>query len=63
MNTIAIHASKNSETVIKSINASVNALSSYCSKTYANRILSALEKGSLYGVYFTKSGKLRASFI
>lgn len=58
---IAIHQSKNSDKVIKFITESE--LTNYCSKEYANNILAAKENGSLWGCYFTLSGKVKAQFI
>ncbi len=60
---IAIHESKNSEKVVKFINATIEALQEYVSIKDANNILNAKENNSLYGLYFTPSGKLKAIFV
>lgn len=65
MNTekIAIHESKNSEKVVKFVNATIEALQEYVSIKDANNILNAKENNSLHGLYFTPSGKLKAIFV
>ena len=63
METIAIHQSKQTAVVSKFIDLSVKSLAQYCSVKYAKRIISAYDNGSLWGVYFTPSGKIRAAFI
>lgn len=65
MNTekIVIHESRNSEKVIRSIDLTLEALSAYCSKEYAERIIAKKENGQLWGVYLTNAGKIRATFI
>jgi hypothetical protein len=67
-NTLAIHASKNSETIIKFIGAEqtkglYGELIQLCSDRYAKRIIKALESGQLWGAYLTKSGRIKATFI
>jgi hypothetical protein len=67
-NTLAIHASKNSETVVKFIGAErpkglYGELIQLCSDKYAKRIIAAIENGQLYGAYLTKSGRIKATFI
>lgn len=63
METVAIHKSKNSEVVVKFIELSVDKLSQYCSEKYALSIIESHENGSLWGIYLTKSGRIRATFI
>ena len=65
---LAIHESKNSEKVVKFLNAEqpkgiFDQLLEYTNARYAKRIIYALENNSLSGVYFTKNGNLKASFI
>jgi len=60
---IAIHESKNSDKVIKFIPLTVESLSEYCSKKYARTIIHEHENGSVWGLYFTPSGKIKAMFI
>lgn len=67
-NTLAILQSKNSEKVVKFIGAERGRglyveLIQLCSDKYAKRIIRAIENGTLWGVYFTKSGRIRATFI
>lgn len=61
MQTYKIHESKGSEKVVKSINE--DELTNYCSPKYAKSIMEANKNGSLWGLYFTKSGKIWATFI
>jgi hypothetical protein len=63
METLAVHQSKNSDTVVKFIDLSVEKLSEYCSEKYAKSIIASHENGGLWGIYFTKSGRIRATFI
>jgi hypothetical protein len=63
METISVHQSKNSETVSMFIELSVEKLSQYCSEKYAKRIIAMQENGLLWGMYFTNSGMIRATFI
>jgi len=63
MENLAICQSKKSDTVVKFIELSVESLSQYCSKKYAKSIISSYENGGLWGIYFTKSGRIRATFI
>ena len=65
---LAIHESKNSEKVVKFLNAEqpdgiFDQLLEYTNKKYAKKIISALKNNSLHGAYWTKSGSLRANFI
>jgi flavoprotein len=60
---IAIHESKDSEKVVRFLNLNVESLSEFCSVNYAKSIIQAQENGSVHGVYFTPSGRIRASFI
>jgi hypothetical protein len=65
---IAIHESKSSDKVVKFVNAQqpqglFDQLLEFTNARYARRIITAQENGSLYGVYLTKSGNLRATFI
>ncbi len=62
MITIAIHESKNSQKVIKTISAE-SQLTNYCSAKYAAKIFDAYQNGLLWGCYFTPSQKIRATFI
>jgi hypothetical protein len=59
----AVCSSKKSEQVVKFIKLSIDELSRYCSKRYAKSIISCYENGGLWGLYFTETGKLRATFI
>ncbi len=64
---IAIHKSKNSEKVVKFVTGDSplqveGRLTSYCSKKYASKIFDAYQNGLLHGCYFTKSGRLKATF-
>ena len=62
MNTsIAIYESKNSTNVVVFCN-SVNDLLKYCSEMQAKNIYKAANDGRLYGAYFTKNGKVRATY-
>jgi hypothetical protein len=63
METLAIHQQKNSDIVVRFIELSVDKLSQYCSKRYAKLIIECHNNGSLWGVYFTKSGRIKATFI
>ena len=60
--TIAIHESKNLEKVVKFV-SSIQKLEEYTSHKTAIKILKASENGALYGLYFTKTGKVRAEYI
>ncbi len=60
--TIAIHKSKNSEKVVKFVSG-IQQLEKYISHKNAIKILKALENGDLYGLHFTKTGKVRAVYI
>jgi flavoprotein len=60
---IAIHESKDSEKVVRFLNLNVESLSEFCSVNYAKSIIAAQDNGSVYGVYFTASGRIRANFI
>jgi len=60
--TIAIYSSKNSEKVV-TFCTGVNELTKYCSLPQAKKIQKAQENGMLYGVYFTKAGNVRATYI
>lgn len=62
-NSISITENKNSEKVVKFIPATIEALSQYCSERYAKEILDCMEQGSLWGLYFTNSGRIKANFI
>jgi len=61
-NSIAIHESKNSEKVI-TFCTGVYQLLQYCSEKQAKKIQDAANNGKLYGAYFTKTGKIRATYI
>jgi len=66
--TLAIHESKNSNKVVRFLSAEQPSglyyqLLEFTSKSHAKRIIKAIENNFLYGVYFTKSGRLRATFI
>jgi hypothetical protein len=53
---LPIHESKNSEKVIRF----ATSIERYVSKSYYKRILKAHENGDLYGLYFTKTGRIKA---
>jgi flavoprotein len=57
---ITIHDSKNSDGVKMFLDA--DKLSDYCSIKYAKKIIKANEDGNLYGAYFTRTGRIRATF-
>jgi hypothetical protein len=66
-NTLAIHQSKNSETVVRFITAEqtkglYGELIQLCSHKYAKRIIAAMENGQLWGAYLTKTGRIKAAF-
>ena len=61
MKTIAIYENKNSDKVVKF--ATIEQLQELTSKQYLKRIINAYENGTLWGVYFTKNGNIRATFI
>jgi hypothetical protein len=63
MENFAVCSSKNSEQVVKFIELTIKKLSEYCSIKYAKTIIVAYENGSLWGLHFTKSNKIRAIFI
>ena len=63
METIAVYSNKHSEKCVKFIELSIKELSKYCSKRYADRIIKEQNNGNLYGVYFTESGRIKATFI
>ncbi len=58
--TIAIHESKNSDKTIRFV-SSAN-LTEYCSPAYAKRIIAAYRNGELWGLYLTKTGRIKATF-
>jgi len=58
---LAIYESKNSDKVVRFLSA--EQLLEFTSKQYYKRIIKAIENNTLYSVYFTKSGRLRATFI
>ena len=60
---ITIHESKKSEKVVTWLPLNVESLSLYCSRKYARRIIREHENGSVWGAYFTPSGKIKAIFI
>lgn len=60
--TIAIHESKNSDKVVKFCTG-VYMLLEFCSERQSKAIQHAANNGLLYGCYFTKSGKVRATYI
>lgn len=61
MDTIAIFESKKSEKVVKF--ATPLDMLKYCSQKQVDKILKAHENNMLWGVHFTKSGKIRATYI
>lgn len=63
METIAIHQSRKSDKVIEFIELSVEKLSLRCSKEYARQIIRHHENGGLWGLYLTKAGRVKATFI
>ncbi len=56
-----IFESKTSDKTIRFVSAS--SLTEYCSTAYAKKIISAHRNGLLWGLYLTKTGKIRATFI
>lgn len=56
---LPVHESKNSEKVVKF----ATSLENQVSGKYFNKICKAHEEGWLHGLYFTKTGKIRATFI
>ncbi len=65
---IAIHESKKSDRVIEIISGNAphqieGQLTKYYSEKYASKIFDAYQNNTLHGVYFTKSGNVRANFI
>jgi hypothetical protein len=60
---IAVHESKNSEKILFFVPLWIKPLTKYCSARYANKIIHAKMNGQLYGLYQTKSGRIRANFI
>jgi len=68
MISIAIHESKNSQKVVEFVKGEApyqveGRLTKYCSEKYASKIFDAYQNGTLHGVYFTTSGKIKATFI
>lgn len=61
MEKLAIHENKQSERVVKFV--TIEELQELTSKKYSKRILHALKNGYLHGMYFTKTGEIRATFI
>lgn len=61
METLAIHENKNSAKVVEFV--TIEQLAKLTSKQYLKRIINAYENGSLYGLYLTKTDKVRATFI
>jgi hypothetical protein len=55
-----IHENKTSEKAARFLSSTE--LADYCSKQYAKKIIQAKENGELWGVYFTKSGRIKATF-
>jgi len=67
MEKLAIHESKNSDKVVKFLTAETelalyNKLLELVSKKTAEKIIKGIENGSLFGVYYTKTGKIRAAY-
>jgi hypothetical protein len=64
---IAIHESKTSEKVVKTIGAEQEdglfyQLLEFTNKAYAKKIIQAAKNGQMWGIYFTKSGRIKATF-
>jgi len=55
-----IHESKTSDKVIRIVAESD--LTDYCSKAYAKKMIEAKRNGQFWGAYFTKSGRIKATF-
>jgi hypothetical protein len=55
--TMGVTESKGSDKITKYISLTIQSLSTYCSKAYASRIISANENNALYGLYFTTGGE------
>ena len=60
---IPVHESRHADKVVKYVKATVEDLSEYCSVRYAKRIMSEKDNGTLWGIYFTPSGRIKATFI
>ena len=60
---IAIYESKDSEKVVNTIDLTIENLSHYCSEKYAKRIISAHNSSMIWGVYWTPSGRIKATFL
>ena len=56
-----IHESKTTDKVVRWIHSTQ--LTEYFSQAYANKIIKAQEQGALWGLYLTKTGRLRATFL
>jgi hypothetical protein len=56
-----IFESKNSTNIVR--NVSSTQLTEYVSQAYAKRIIKAQRDGQLWGLYLTKTGRLRASIL
>lgn len=54
---LPIHESKNSQKVVRF----ATSIEREVSKKYYNKIVKAHNEGSLYGLYLTKSGQIRAT--
>lgn len=59
---IPVCESKNSEKVIRFVSLTVDALTEYCSKKYAKKIIQAYMNNQFWGAHFTKSGRLKVTF-
>ena len=60
--TLGVCESKTSDKVVKFVALSAWDLTNYCSLKYAKRIIEAHDNGQLWGVYFTKTGRIKATF-
>lgn len=63
MESLAIHVSKKSSKIHSFIQIDENKLVKFCSKKYAKMIIDENNKGNLYSLYYTKTGKLKANII
>ena len=59
--TLPIFESKTSDKTIRFV--SFDNLTEYCSPAYARKIIAAQQNGQLWGLYLTKTGRIKATFI
>lgn len=58
---IPVNSDKHSDNVITYVGLNYYSLGKYCSKKYVNKIIQAHRQGDLWGLYFTKSGRIKAT--